>query len=438
MKRQSDFPADAEKADSRMTTPGSSDRSSAHWDGCLPVESMLGVLVDQLFFPDIPEGAENPLAHGKNCLQLGIVNPEQKAADYAEFWGMPELAAALTPDLPLEEWPVLVHAACQGRPQRIVFKSSGSTGQPTRSVQNYADMVAESHNLTANLDKTVRVIGVVPRHHIYGFYYLVMLPLALWVPVLSFPPLYTTLLSSCLRRGDLLVAFPLFWKSVAGLGHRLPDGLDGSSSTGPCPALLILELMKLGLGQMLETYGSSETGGIGRRYHPEQPYVLFQHWELETSPGSNASAEDAVAAGRRIKRRLPDGKFGPVMDMPDLVEWCGERSFVPIRRTDQAVQVGGENVYPQRVADCIKAHPRVADCVVRLMRPEEGQRLKAFVVLKNDSLDNHSPIRQEMARQLAKHCRATLRAAECPRSFRFGPSVPKSSIGKDADWDISE
>lgn len=431
MNSSSDFPVSAQ---SPKETAAYIDYSSVHWDGCLPVESMIAVLVDLIFFPEIPEGVENPLAHGKSCLQLDLPNPERLAADYAEFWGMPELAARLTPDIPLEEWAVLVHGACQGRPERIVLKSSGSTGQPTRSVQKYEDMVVESYNLTGNLSKISRVIGVVPRHHIYGFYYLVMLPLTLGVPGLSFPPLYTSRLSSCLRRGDLLVAFPLFWKSVAGLGHKLPDGLDGSSSTGPCPADLILELMNLGLGQMLETYGSSETGGIGRRYHPQEPYTFFQHWELVVD--GNAPGSEGGEPKRRIKRRLLDGGFGPVMDMPDLVEWCGERQFIPIRRMDKAVQVGGENVYPTHVAERIKAHPRVADCVVRLMRPEEGQRLKAFVVLKNDSLDDHSPVRQEMARQLAKHCRATLRAAECPRSFRFGPALPKSSIGKDADWDI--
>jgi long-chain acyl-CoA synthetase len=49
-------------------------------------------------------------------------------------------------------------------------------------------------------------------------------------------------------------------------------------------------------------------------------------------------------------------------------------------RAEGAVQVGGVNVFPDVVGRVLTAHSGVAQAAVRLMRPEEGTRLKAFVV----------------------------------------------------------
>jgi acyl-coenzyme A synthetase/AMP-(fatty) acid ligase len=86
------------------------------------------------------------------------------------------------------------------------------------------------------------------------------------------------------------------------------------------------------------------------------------------------------------------------------------------------LQVWGVNVCPERVAETIRSHPDVTDCKVRLMRPDEGTRLKAFVVLEepeDGAIEDNGDARRELKR---------------PASLTFGAGVPRNEQGKVADW----
>jgi acyl-coenzyme A synthetase/AMP-(fatty) acid ligase len=110
-----------------------------------------------------------------------------------------------------------------------------------------------------------------------------------------------------------------------------------------------------------------------------------------------------------------------------LVE--GERRFTVGARADGAVQVGGVNVHPAAVAARLAQHPGVRDAAVRLMRPDEGSRLKAFVVPIDPAADPE-PLRAALAAWID----AQLPAAERPRALSFGAELPRNPMGKPADW----
>lgn len=74
-------------------------------------------------------------------------------------------------------------------------------------------------------------------------------------------------------------------------------------------------------------------------------------------------------------------------------------------------------------------HPAVADAAVRLMRPDEGNRLKAFVVPATPPADETA-----LATALASWLRQHLSSAERPVAFSFGAELPRQANGKPADW----
>jgi hypothetical protein len=120
-----------------------------------------------------------------------------------------------------------------------------------------------------------------------------------------------------------------------------------------------------------------------------------------------------------------DHRGNPAITVPDYVERISERSLRPVGRRDGAVQVTGHNVSPERVAQTLQTVEGVVDAAVRL---HANGRLKAFIVLKEDydPAQLSSRIEQAMVIYLADH--------ERPKSFRFGPALPRNAMGKLEDW----
>ena len=307
----------------------------------------------------------------------------------------------------------------QGRAHHVRAGSPGFL--PRVCVHAMGDLVQEASFWAATFAHRQRVVGLVPRHHIYGFLFTILLPRLLNVPVVFVPPLATSGLVAKLSPGDLVIAFPNLWKSFCGLPANVHADVHGVTSTAPCPAQVILDLLERGLTTMTEIYGSSETGGIGFRHHPNDPYTLIPHW--------NRAAADSH--GTNLRKQLPDGSLGDAVAIPDALKWEGAQTFRPLKRQDKAVQVGGINVYPHRIAEILSEHPLVAACSVRLMRPDEGDRLKAFVV--STKADPGPAERQAIRIWLSSR----LAAAEMPKAITFGPALPQGVMGKAADWNIA-
>jgi 4-coumarate--CoA ligase len=163
-----------------------------------------------------------------------------------------------------------------------------------------------------------------------------------------------------------------------------------------------------GLTSMIEVYGSSETGGIGWREEAGSGYQLFAHWK------------------KHDDERL-ESQTGSLCSLPDLVDWQTDRLLKPVRRRDDAVQVGGTNVWPEQVRSFIEGHPKVRACAVRPTDTDVGIRLKAYIVPK-DMAD------KQITSELRLWLKSSLPAAERPVQLTVGEDLPRNSMGKLNDW----
>ena len=296
--------------------------------------------------------------------------------------------------------------------RKLTFLTSGSTGTPKRCIHTLDMIEEEAYGVAPEFKEVKRVVSLVPANHMYGFSFTVTLPHALNVPVLVLPALPTQPWNEILQEGDLVAGFPLFWNYWVRLENPFPKGVHAMSSTAPCKKEIIDALYRLGAARFTEIYGASETGAIARRHHSTEPFELFPFWDVSLTDDQP-----------QIKRKSQN----TWLTLPDEVETTQGRFLIPIKRSDACVQVAGINVFPKRVEAVLSAHPAVKACRVRLMRPEEGERLKAFIVLNDGYTPEHlSIIRTYLAQRLTVH--------ELPRTFTFGTELPVSAMGKDADW----
>jgi 4-coumarate--CoA ligase (photoactive yellow protein activation family) len=261
----------------------------------------------------------------------------------------------------------------------------------------------------------------VPCHHIYGFLFGVLLPARLrlgeqdFVDVRASTPAW---LARAAQPGDVVIGHPEFWAAAARAVQRWPQDVVGVTSTARCPPDVVRAVVDAGLQRLVQVYGSSETAGIATRLDPEDPYELLPFWRFDP------------ANPQWLLRSLPEG--GEQAYAPqDVLRRVGERSFDVGSRHDQAVQVGGVNVFPQRVREVLRRHPGVLDAQVRLMHPDEGTRLKAFVVPAPGA-----PAASELLADLNAWVNRELAAPERPKAIRFGAALPTAANGKPADWGV--
>lgn len=304
---------------------------------------------------------------------------------------------------------------------RLTFRTSGSSGHPKPCTHTLADLQQEARFLAglftgAHHEPRRRVLTAVPAHHIYGFLFTVLLPARLGqLPVEDVRRATVNNLPRRMASGDLLVSHPMHWALLANHVGALPAGVVGTTSTAPCPDTTAQSLADRGLQRLVQVYGSSETAGIAWRDRPAAPYELMGHWNR--------------VEGRDHELLRLSGHAEPrTFVLQDALDWHGPRHFSVAGRLDQAVQVGGTNVFPSRVREVLLQHPEVADATVRPMVVHDSTRLKAFVVPRPDA--DTADLTQRLDAWLAPR----LSAAERPRAFVLGAELPRNAQGKLVDW----
>lgn len=321
----------------------------------------------------------------------------------------------------LGDWVDVAATGLERFGERLTFRTSGSSGVPKPCPHTLATLGQETAHLASLFRGRRRVLCAVPSHHIYGFLFGVLLPRELGlapdavVDVRGRTPAW--LLRSA-EPGDLVVAYPEFWGAVARSMATMAPDVVGVTSTAPCPDDVARQVVVDGLARLVQVYGASETGGIGARDSCLDPYTLFPHWRVDP------------ANPRWLLRALPGGGEQAFMPLDRCVP-CDERHILVRGRRDQAVQVGGINVFPQRVREVLLRHPAVADAAVRLMGPGEGTRLKAFVVPARGRAADSG-----LLTELQHWMDRALTTPERPKAIRFGPSLPVGPTGKPADWPL--
>lgn len=314
-------------------------------------------------------------------------------------------------------WAGLVYRAQQEGFARLTFNTSGSTGTPKPCTHDIATLEDEVAFFAGRFAGRGRVVALVPPHHIYGFLFTVLLPRRLGVPLLDARGLSAGALRRALRGDDLLVAHPtsllVLQRSLGGL----PNGLLVTSSTAPLPATLHAAMRAMGAAEVMEIYGSSETAGIATRTTAEGPFHLLPRW------CAGGVEEEASVVERATGREFP---------LPDRATWPAARALHLHGRKDEAVQVGGVNIFPRALEARLRALPGVADCALRLDTSLPEPRLKAFLVPAQPAQG------AALVAEVEAHCRSHWSAPERPVRIAHGPALPRNAMGKPRDWNRDE
>ncbi len=92
-------------------------------------------------------------------------------------------------------------------------------------------------------------------------------------------------------------------------------------------------------------------------------------------------------------------------------------------RDDEMIVSGGENVFPAEVEDCLVRHPEVVEAAAIGVEDKQfGQRLRAFVVLRDAESVSEDDLKAHVKAHLARY--------KVPRDVRFLDELPRNATGK--------
>jgi fatty-acyl-CoA synthase len=114
---------------------------------------------------------------------------------------------------------------------------------------------------------------------------------------------------------------------------------------------------------------------------------------------------------------------GGLMSTGDVGHFDGGGRLFVDGRDDEMIVSGGENVFPREVEDLLSDHEAIEEAAVVGVPDEEfGQRLRAFVVLREGAQLSEADVQQYVKTNLARY--------KVPREVVFLEQLPRNATGK--------
>jgi long-chain acyl-CoA synthetase len=343
-----------------------------------------------------------------------------------------------------------------------VLYSGGTTGAPKGIMLSHRNIICSGEQITTwvSLDGNDTVLAALPIFHGFGLVALVHAGFIRGSRVIMLPVFTPADVAKVMRtkRPTVMAGVPTLYDAL-GRDDSL-QGTDlsclraafcGADSLTPPVRERFEHLVADGGGQvrLLEGYGLTEavTAVIAMPLHVRRegsiglplPDMVAKVCEIggtkEVDPGTDGelciSGPTVMlgylgneAATAETLRPHDDGRLW--LHTGDLAQMDAQGFFYFKGRLKRMIKSSGMNVYPAQVEFVLGEHPAVAaSCVIGIPDEAQGERVKAFVVLKPPHADQAG-----LAEELIAHCREHLIKWSCPREVEFRDELPLTRVGK--------
>jgi fatty-acyl-CoA synthase len=341
------------------------------------------------------------------------------------------------------------------RPQRqrakskVILLTSGTTGSP-KGAKHSGGADGGPGILKAILDRTPwraeePVVVVAPMFHAWGFSQLVFAASMACTVVTrrKFDPEATLELIDRHRATGLCVV-PVMFDRIMELPDEVRNKYSGrslrfaaASGSRMRPDVVIKFMDQFG-DVIYNNYNATEAGMIatatpqdlraapdtaGKPASGTEIRILDQDFtELPTGEVGGIYVRNSTQFDGYTSGKTKDFHEG-FMSSGDVGRFDDAGRLFVVGRDDEMIVSGGENVYPIEVEKTLTAHPEIAEASVIGVDDEQyGQRLAAFVVLKDGASATPDLLKQHVRENLANY--------KVPRDITVLDELPRSSTGK--------
>ena len=329
----------------------------------------------------------------------------------------------------------------------IYMYSSGSTGKPKRVTRTHGQLIAEAVALTATLDLTAddNILCTVPLYHAHGFGNCLMASLLNGGTLVLTPGEFNSReVTRLLERCEITIypAVPFMFKMLGETFYKVKPILPKLRLLVSAGAALQAEIYesfeKVFNKQIMQLYGSTETGAVAVNYLPERDTSAsvgrpLHGFEVDILDESGTPVADGSIGEIAIRAPSMTHQYD---GLPEITAECfvnnyflpGDLGMKDVNgaiyikgRKKLLINVAGNKVDPLDVEAVISKHPKVQDVVV-LGQPDAlyGEMVKAVVVSRGEcSVD-----------EITSFCAAHLIEYKVPKLVVFRSEIPRSPLGK--------
>jgi acyl-CoA synthetase (AMP-forming)/AMP-acid ligase II len=332
-------------------------------------------------------------------------------------------------------------------PGRVVILTSGTTGSPKGAARKQPDSLEPVAALFSKIPLRARETTMIaaPMFHSWGFAHFTLgLPLASTLVLRrKFDP-EETLRVVAEHRASALVLVPVMLQRILDLPSETIARYDVHSlkviavSGSVLPGELASRAMDVFGDVLYNLYGSTEVAWAtiatpedlraapGTAGRPPMGTVvkLLDADGREVGPGqggrifvANEMMFDGYTGGggKEIVRGL--------MSTGDVGRFDAAGRLFVDGRDDEMIVSGGENVFPREVEDLLARHAEIEEAaVIGVEDAEFGQRLKAFVVVRDGANLSDEAVKGYVKENLARY--------KVPREVVFLTELPRNATGK--------
>ncbi len=330
---------------------------------------------------------------------------------------------------------------------RVVILTSGTTGTQKGAKRKQPDSMEPLAAMLSKIPLRARETTVIaaPMFHSWGYgHFTLAMPLA---STLVLPRRFDpegTLRAISQHRASTLAVVPVMLQRMLELPAETIERYDLSSlrviaaSGSALPGELATRVMDVFGDVLYNLYGSTEVAWA----------TIATPQDLRAAPGTagrpplgtvvkllDADGQE-VPMGQRgrifaANEMVFDGYTGGggkeivrgLMSTGDMGHFDSAGRLFVDGRDDEMIVSGGENVFPREVEDLLATHEQIEEAaVIGVEDAEFGQRLKAFVVPRDDAELSEEDIKEYVKRNLARF--------KVPRDVVFVAELPRNATGK--------
>lgn len=305
----------------------------------------------------------------------------------------------------------------------MIFFTSGSTGNPVGALKTKKHLEEEVKVLTKLFEnKNInKVVLTVPFVHIYGMLFGLLYPLLNNIDIVLKEHFLPNDLLNLIDDNSLVVTTPLYIKAL----NKISSQKDLSkaifvSSTAPLDALNAKEFKEKFNTDIMQIFGSTETGGIAYKLNDANLWTPMPEVKIETNENNELKVISPFVSTTLYENEFKD--INGIMQTFDYIEKENEK-FKLVGRSSQILKIAGKRYSTIQIENILEEVEEINKALVFVTSNEDSLREERLDITIESSKEFSS-------KEIKKILQNRLSNLKFSLSLKYVDKIPTSSVGK--------